>query len=185
MDLTSVVFASAFAPSGGRCARTGADVGLVGSVHHCRGIGARGVVNRRREVGTMKTRCTSCDTSAPVEVMWELLIDVDRWPEWGPSVRRATLATNRFALGSRGTVRTVIGLELPFEVTRFEEGRSWSWSVAGCPATDHVVEGRGPGLCRVTFGVPRIAAPYLVVCRIALRRLDELGRREVTSRRVP
>ena len=112
--------------------------------------------------------------------MWELLIDVGRWPEWGPSVRRATLATSRFELGSKGTVRTAIGLELPFEVTHFEEGRSWSWSVAGCPATDHVVERRGPDASSVGFGVPWIAAPYLLVCRLALRRLDELGLREVT-----
>jgi hypothetical protein len=128
----------------------------------------------------MKARWTSSDIAAPAEVMWALLIDVGRWPEWGPSVRRATLATSRFELGSTGTVRTVIGLVLPFEVTRFEEGRSWSWSVAGCPATHHVVEGRGPHLSRVGFGVPWIAAPYLVVCRMALRRLDELGLREVT-----
>ena len=44
----------------------------------------------------------------------ELLVDVRRWPEWGPSVRHATLATSRLGLGSRGTVRTVIGLDLPF-----------------------------------------------------------------------
>lgn len=130
----------------------------------------------------MKTRWTSRDIAAPGEVMWELLINVGRWPEWGPSVRRATLATSRFQLGSKGTVRTVIGLELPFEVTRFEDGRSWSWSVAGCPATDHVIEARGPDVSRVAFGVPWIVAPYLVVCRVALRRLDELGRREVTPR---
>ena len=133
----------------------------------------------------MKTRWTSRDIAAPAEVMWELLTDVGRWPEWGPSVRRATLATSRFELGSRGTVRTVLGLRFPFEVTRFEEGRSWSWSVAGCPATDHVVEALGPHLSRVGFGVPSIATPYLVVCRVALRRLDELGRREVTSPPVP
>jgi len=132
----------------------------------------------------LKTRWTSRDIAAPAEVMWELLTDVDRWPEWGPSVRRATLATSRFELGSRGTVRTVLGLAFRFEVTRFEEGRSWSWRVAGCPATDHVVEARGPDLSRVGFGVPWIATPYLVVCRMALRRLDELGRREVTTRRV-
>jgi len=128
----------------------------------------------------MKRRWVSRDIAAPAEVMWELLVDVRRWPEWGPSVRHATLATSRLGLGSRGTVRTVIGLELPFEVTRFEEGRSWSWSVAGCPATDHVVEARGPA-SRVAFGVPWIARPYLVVCRVALRRLDKLGEREVTS----
>ncbi len=116
--------------------------------------------------------------------MWGLLIDVGRWPEWGPSVRHATLATSRFELGSSGTVRTVVGLELPFEVTCFEEGRCWSWSVAGRPATDHVVEASGPDASRVAFGVPWIATPYLVVCRMALRRLDELGRREVGPPRV-
>ena len=117
--------------------------------------------------------------------MWELLVDVRRWPEWGPSVRHATLATSRLELGSRGTVRTVIGLELPFEVTRFEEGRSWSWSVAGCPATDHLVEARGPAASCVAFAVPWIARPYLVVCRVALGRLDKLGERDVTSPRFP
>jgi hypothetical protein len=133
----------------------------------------------------MRSRWVGRDISVPPEVMWELLVDVGRWPEWGPSVRRATLATSRLALGSRGTVRTVFGVELPFEVTRFEEGRTWSWNVAGCPATDHVVEARGPGASRVAFGVPWIARPYLVVCRAALRRLEELGEREVTSPRSP
>ncbi len=123
--------------------------------------------------------------AAPAEVMWELLVDVRRWPEWGPTIRHATLATSRLELASSGTVRTVIGLELSFEVTSFDEGRSWSWSVAGCPATDHVVEARGPEASRVAFGVPWIAWPYLVVCRVALRRLETLGKREVLSPRFP
>ena len=88
----------------------------------------------------------------------------------GPQVRRSTLATSRFELSSRGTVQTVIGPGFPLEAARFEEGRSWSRSVAGCPTTDHVVEDRGPNLSRVGFRVPRIAASYLVVCRMALRR---------------
>ena len=129
----------------------------------------------------MKPRWVSRDLAVPAEVMWELLVDVRRWPEWGPSLRNATLVTSRLELGSSGSVRTVIGLELPFEVTRFEEGRSWSWNVAGIPATDHVVEARGTDASRVAFGVPWFALPYLVVCRVALRRLETLGEREVTS----
>ncbi len=81
--------------------------------------------------------------------------------------------------GSHGTMRTVIGLEL-----LFEEGRSWSWRVAGRPGTDRVVEASGPDVSRVAFGVPWIEAGYVVVCRIALGRLDALGRRAVTPRRV-
>lgn len=133
----------------------------------------------------MKRLWVSRDIAAPADVMWELLVDVRRWPEWGPSVRHATLATSRLELASTGTVRTVIGLELSFEVTSFEEGRSWSWNVAGYPATDHVVEARGPGASCVKFGVPWIAQPYLVVCRVALRRLEKLGKQELTSPRFP
>jgi hypothetical protein len=135
--------------------------------------------------GPMKHRWVSRDIAVPADVMWELLVDVRHWPEWGPSVRHATLTTSRLELGSRGTVRTVIGLELPFEVTRFEPGRSWSWAVASCPATDHVVEARGPLASWVAFGVPWIAAPYLAVCGVALRRLEKLGEQAITSPRPP
>jgi hypothetical protein len=131
----------------------------------------------------MKRRWSSREISAPLEVMWELLVDIGRWPEWGPSVRHATLSTSRLELGSRGTVRTVLGIELPFEVTGFEEGHAWSWHVAGIPATEHLVEAAGAGVSRVAFGVPWVARPYLVVCRVALRRLQEIGEGEVTAAR--
>lgn len=133
----------------------------------------------------MKTQWTGRDIAAPADVMWKLLTDVDRWSDWGPSVRGATLSTSRFELGSTGTVRTVVGLDLPFEVTRYSEGRSWSWSVAGCRATDHVVEALGPDASRVAFGVPWVVTPYLAVCRVALQRLSQLGPREVASSPAP
>jgi hypothetical protein len=129
----------------------------------------------------MKLRWVSREMAVPPEVMWELLVDIRRWPEWGPSVRHATLATSRLELGSCGTVRTIIGIELPFEVTSFEDGRRWSWKVARCPATDHVVEPRGPRSSNVAFGVPWIAWPYLLVCRLALRHLEELGTERVRT----
>jgi len=78
-------------------------------------------------------------------------------------------------LGSRGVVTTVGGLRLPFEITAFERGTRWAWSVAGVPATDHTVEPLGPDQCRVRFGAPWVAAPYLAVCRMALSRLDGLA----------
>ncbi len=66
----------------------------------------------------MNHRWVSREIAVPAEVMWELLVDVRRWPDWGPSVRHATLDSSRMELGGRGTVRTAIGLTLPFEVTR-------------------------------------------------------------------
>ena len=111
---------------------------------------------------------------APAETVWALLVDIDRWPDWGPSVRSATI-DGPLALGTHGTVTTAVGVRLPFEVTRFEPGRAWSWRVAGVPATDHEVEPLGADRCRLRFGAPWIVAPYLAVCEIALHRIDHLA----------
>lgn len=114
------------------------------------------------------------------DVAWQLLVDTSRWPEWGPSVTEVDLPGGRIGPGSSGRVRTVPGPRLRFEVTEFTEGRSWSWRVAGVPATSHRVE-PVPGGCRVTFGVPVAAAPYLVVCREALRRIERLAHQTTPS----
>ncbi len=108
------------------------------------------------------------------EVVWGLLTDLDAWPQWGPSVAGASVDADRLGLGVRGTVRTAVGISLPFEVTGFEEGRHWAWRVAGVPATGHRVEPDADG-CRVTFTVPWWAPGYLAVCAIALRRIDALA----------
>ncbi len=112
---------------------------------------------------------------------WDLLVDPRRWPEWGPSVRSAEVDGGVLGPGAEGTVTTAVGVRLPFRVTSFEPGRRWAWAVAGLPATDHTVEATSPGRCRVGFGVPWPAAPYLAVCRVALDRLDNLARRVATD----
>ena len=108
------------------------------------------------------------------DTAWRLLVDVERWPEWGPSVRSAGLDGERFEHGATGWVRTPFGLRVPFEVTGFDDGRRWSWKVAGVPATDHRICPIGPTACTVGFGMPRIAAPYALVCRRALTTIDRL-----------
>lgn len=122
-------------------------------------------------------RCwTTKEIAAPAAVLWRLLVDTDRWPDWGPTVRAVELDARRLALGSRGRVQTAVGLWVPFEITRFEEGRAWSWKVGGVAATDHKVETVDDLRCRAGFGTPWVAAPYLGVCRLALGRLDTLAR---------
>jgi hypothetical protein len=112
--------------------------------------------------------------AAPAGELWGLLVDPSTWPEWGPSVRAAELDDTELRLGSTGTVLTVVGLELPFEITAFEPAVRWAWKVGGAPATDHTVEAIDGDRCRVGFGVPWPAVPYLAVCRRALRGLDAL-----------
>ena len=117
------------------------------------------------------------DVAADAGSVWRILTDLDRWPDWGPSVRSASTADgDPLAAGSRGTVTTVGGLRLPFVIDELTPGRSWSWTVAGVRATDHRVDPTVDG-CRVTLAVPLFAAPYLVICRIAVRRIEELATR--------
>jgi hypothetical protein len=118
---------------------------------------------------------------APAEVAWRLISRPEQWPEWGPSVQHATIDGGEMQLGSRGSVTTLLGIDLPFEVTAYQDGVRWAWNVAGIPATDHTVEALGPDRCRVGFAVPWPAAPYLIVCRIALQRLDVIVRTEKAS----
>jgi uncharacterized protein YndB with AHSA1/START domain len=113
--------------------------------------------------------------AAPPAAAWNVLVDLDAWPQWGPTVRGAQLDPPHAELssGATGVVRTAVGLEVPFVITEFEPGRHWAWKVAGIPATHHGVEPVGRH-ARVRIGVPWWAPGYLAVCSIALRRIDTM-----------
>jgi uncharacterized protein YndB with AHSA1/START domain len=118
------------------------------------------------------------DIEAPGETLWDLLTDPEQWPSWGPTVRSVEMKGERIELGSTGTVSSVAGVELNFTITEFDPGVRWAWKVAGVPATDHTVERVEAGRCRVGFGVPWAAAPYLSVCQLALHRLERIATQE-------
>jgi len=122
----------------------------------------------------MRMLWTSRVIGAPALDAWPILTDPVTWPTWGPSVRSATIDGPELELGTTGSVVTFAGVRLPFEITAFEPGRRWKWRVAGLPATDHVITDLGNHSCEVAFGVPVVAAPYLAVCRVALRRIGML-----------
>ena len=114
--------------------------------------------------------------AAPPDEVWRLLVEVEHWPRWGPTVSEVRLdhSGGRIREGSTGMVVGPLGVPLPFRVTDFVEGRRWSWRVAGVPATSHHVEAVGAGT-RVTFGVPFWAPADLAVCELALRRMERLA----------
>lgn len=118
---------------------------------------------------------THRDIDAAPEAAWDVLTDLGRWAEWGPSVAGAELdPPGRFEAGATGRVRTALGPSLAFTLTEVAAGRRWSWSVLGVAATSHSVEALDGGRVRVGFGVPAWAPPYLLVCALALRKIDAL-----------
>jgi uncharacterized protein YndB with AHSA1/START domain len=113
--------------------------------------------------------------SAPSEAVWKVLVDLDDWPKWGPTVSGADLdLPGPLALGSRGKVWTPVGVPLPFEINEFVDGRVWAWRVAGIPATRHEVIPTRDG-CVLSFGVPVWAPAYLSIMAIALPRIERLA----------
>jgi hypothetical protein len=110
---------------------------------------------------------------APADRVWDLFVDTRQWPAWGPSITAVECSDRRIRDGTTGHVRTVGGLRLPFEITSCANYR-WTWRVAGISATGHRVEPVN-GRCRAAFELPLLAAPYTVVCRRALQRLDALA----------
>lgn len=70
--------------------------------------------------------------AAPIDAVWAVLEDVERWPTWTPTVRTATLL-------DPGPLRpgTRVRLDQPrlptvtWTVDRVDEGRSFSWVSGG------------------------------------------------------
>jgi len=112
---------------------------------------------------------------ASPERVWDILIDTERWREWGPSVRAVRCSRRRIELGSEGSVQTALGFWVPFVITEFVPGTYWAWKVASIRATGHRVRPLGNGRCRLTFEVPFWAAPYTLICRLAADRIARLA----------
>ena len=106
--------------------------------------------------------------------VWELLTDTFTWKEWGPTVLDVRSSDRYIKKGSHGQVKTALHLWVPFQVTDLESGKYWSWRIFNINATGHRLERLDESNCRLVFQVPLWAAPYLLLCKIALDRIEQL-----------
>ena len=112
--------------------------------------------------------------SFPPQDVWNILTDISRWTEWGPSIISVDCVDRYIRKGTRGRVKVHFGMWVPFVITDFHEQRYWSWNIWGIRATGHRIEPVDESSCNLFFEVPAIAVPYLFICWIAIKRIKAI-----------
>ncbi|WP_433478059.1 SRPBCC family protein [Spirillospora sp. CA-142024] len=69
----------------------------------------------------------SVDIDAAPETVWNLLTDVERWPDMTDSMDRVELLDKPFALSSRARVHQPKLRATVWTVTAIDEGRAFTW----------------------------------------------------------
>jgi uncharacterized membrane protein len=114
------------------------------------------------------------DIEAPAPVVWAVFSDVERWPEWTPSIRRVTpLDGQGLAVGRRFEVRQPWFPTVAWEVSDLTEGASWTWrqhTPGSTARATHEVMPQGPDRTRVRLLVDQ-RGPLGVVVALLSRRL--------------
>jgi len=87
--------------------------------------------------------------SAPAGDVWRVFTDVERWPDWTPTVRRAALVEGAgVEPGARVRMRQPRLPTMTWAVTALEPGVSWTWE-ARSPGVRtvarHTLTPQGPG----------------------------------------
>ena len=140
----------------------------------------------------------SIDVDAPTPAVWAVLVDVERWPEWTPtmlSVRRSR--TGPLAAGERVVVSQPCLSTRTWTVTEVDDGRSFTWDCSspgvrtvaehvltprinrGCKATLRVIQ-RGPAARLVGAVLDRLTRRYLRIEAEGLKARSE-GRRSLSG----
>ncbi|SEG53354.1 Polyketide cyclase / dehydrase and lipid transport [Thermomonospora echinospora] len=111
----------------------------------------------------------TADIDAPAERVWEVLVDVERWPEWTASMDEVRRLEDR-PFGTGATVR-IKQPKLPtavWEVTDFVPGSSFTWVSKSSGITSTAVHELtsapgGPVTVRLVFDQSGPLAPLLGV----------------------
>lgn len=84
---------------------------------------------------------TTIDIAAPPARVWDVMRDVERWPEWTGSVRSLHLLDDKgpLRIGSRARIRQPRLAPATLEVTELDDGKCFTWVTRslGVRATAH------------------------------------------------
>lgn len=106
---------------------------------------------------TMRQFSVSTEIAAPTERVWQVMSDIERWPEWTPGVTSVVRRDRGpLGVGSRVVIRQPKFPPARWTVTALEPGRSFTW-VSVAPGLrvvgHHAVEGIGAGKSRATLSL--------------------------------
>jgi hypothetical protein len=107
-------------------------------------------------VGASATYRVSIEIDVPPAAVWGVIREVERWPEWTPSVTTVRrLDAGPLSVGSRVRLRQPRLPRADWRVTELEDGRGFTWVTRGAGVrvtARHWVEAT-PGGSRATLSV--------------------------------
>ena len=120
----------------------------------------------------MKTR-HGVTITAPIERVWDVFSDVERWPEWTASMSSVELLDGtELTVGARARIKQPRLPRLVWTVTAVEPGRSWTWQTRGPGATTtatHVLEPLDDTTTRVEQTIEQAGLLGVIVARLSAR----------------
>jgi uncharacterized membrane protein len=142
---------------------------------------------------------SSVEISAPAPVVWDVFVDVERWPEWTASVKRIVpLDGPGIEVGKRFEIKQPRIPTVVWEVTEVVPGVSWTWrqkSFGGTTFASHElvaqrddrtlvrqrIDQRGPIGIAVGVLMRRLTKRYLELEGHGLKQRNEERRRQGVS----
>ncbi|EAP98542.1 hypothetical protein JNB_00200 [Janibacter sp. HTCC2649] len=117
------------------------------------------------------------DIAATPERVWEVMTDVERWPEWTDTVTSVTrLDEGPLAVGSKARVEQPKLPPTEYTVTEVEPGRSFTWVAKGpgvLTMARHSVEAQSGGGTRALLSVEQTGLLGVVMGRLFFKGLTD------------